>query len=95
VANGPREDEGLTLQSCTVPGTTVWIIDTVDSPTPGYFALVSGANHDRVRPYAMTMNSDPRNGPAQIQVDHLRFDPHTHKIAQPTQLWGAKAGPLQ
>jgi hypothetical protein len=95
VESGPHQNEGLTLQACTVPGTTVWIIDTMDSPMPGFFALVSGANHDLVRPYAMTMNGDPRNGPVQIQVDHLKFDPHTGKIAQATQLWGAKAGPLQ
>ena len=32
VAVTAYQDEGLSLQPCSTPGTTVWIIDTADSP---------------------------------------------------------------
>jgi hypothetical protein len=39
LATTAYQNEGLTLQPCSTPGTTVWIIDTADSPAtaPTYF----------------------------------------------------------
>jgi hypothetical protein len=93
VATTPYQDQGLTLQPCTVPGRTVWIIDPMVSQKAGYFALINGANTDFSRPFAMTMNADPTCYPVQIQVDHLRSSDDQGAATLPlTQLWGADMG---
>ncbi len=47
---------GNLLQPCSVPATTVWIIDTVNSPATaadGYFPLVNGSTRSFSRPFVM------------------------------------------
>ena len=52
VPTSPYSGEALSLQPCTVPGRTVWIIG---SPTSaGFFPIISGATTDFVHPFAMT-----------------------------------------
>lgn len=90
------QNEGLTLQPCSVPAKTVWIIDTADSPATadGFFPLVNGSTRNFSRPFAMTYLDEP---PAQILVRHLRFSngggPFEHTVPD-RQLWGIDFGVL-
>jgi hypothetical protein len=55
------QDEGLTLQPCSTPGATVWIIDTADSraTAPTYFPIVNGSTTDF---YPSVRDDLPRQG---------------------------------
>jgi hypothetical protein len=83
------QNEGLTLQPCSVPGTTVWILDTADSPATAhtYFPLVNGSTTDFARPFGMTIDGNPAHKPfQQIKVRHLTGNP-AH--VPDRQLWGS------
>jgi hypothetical protein len=85
------QNEGLSLQPCSVPDTTVWIIDIADSPAaaPTYFPLVNGSNRDFSRPYGMTILGNPgRERFPQIKVRHLVGNPGD---VPADQLWGSVA----
>jgi hypothetical protein len=90
-----KQNEGLTLQPCTVPGTTVWVVQTDLRIPPGYFPIVNAATTDFRRPFSMHL---PRNEvasgkPLQMQARHLQFltDENTLRARQ---LWGAWPGEL-
>jgi hypothetical protein len=97
VAVTAYQNEGLSLQPCSAPGTTVWIIDVNDSPatasqTPSHFPIVNGSDTDFVHPFAMTILGNPA---------HQAFTPIImhHLIGNPTsvptnQLWGSAFGPV-
>jgi hypothetical protein len=97
VAVTAYQDEGLSLQPCSAPGTTVWIIDGKDSPatasqTPSHFPIVNGSDTDFVHPFGMTILGNPA---------HQRFTPiiMQHLTGNPTsvpanQLWGSAFGPV-
>jgi hypothetical protein len=91
VAKVAYENEGLTLQPCSAPDHTVWIIDPAVAPpsAAGFFALINGSTTDFSRPYVMTYRHEP---PAQIRADHLRLS--KHGTASDTQLFGADLGVL-
>ena len=61
VATTAYQDEGLSLQPCSTPGTTVWILDFADSPAtaPTYFPIVNGSDTDFVHPFAMAILGNP------------------------------------
>lgn len=85
------QNEGLTLQPCSTPGTTVWIIDTADSPAtaPTYFPIVSGSTTDFTHPFAMIIHGNPAHKRfPQIKVQRLRGNPAHVRYSQ---LWGANA----
>lgn len=90
LATTAYQNEGLTLQPCSTPGTTVWIIDTADSPATaanGYFPLVSGSTTDFTHPFAMTIHGNPAHKRfPQIKVQRLRGNPDHVPVSQ---LWGA------
>jgi hypothetical protein len=80
----------------------VWILDTPDSPAPGYFALVNGSTTDFRRPFAMTYNVDPAKRAARIRVRHLRVSDDKGEgeddgegTVPDTQLWGSVFGVVQ
>ena len=62
----PYQGEGLTLQPCSTPGTTVFIIDTAGSPAtaPAYFPIVLASTTDFTHPFTMTFRGrrDPVSG---------------------------------
>jgi hypothetical protein len=92
----PYQDEGLTLQPCTTPGTTVFIIDTADSPAtaPVYFPIVLASTRDFVHPFTMTFpgQADPAHRLfPQIKVQHLMGNPAN---VPDDQLWGADIPPV-
>jgi len=85
----PYQGEGLTLQPCTTPGTTVFIIDIPDSSAPGYFPIVLASTTDFVHPFTMAFpgKSDPAHRLfPQIKVQHLIGNPGN---VPDDQLWGA------
>jgi hypothetical protein len=104
LARTAYENEPLGLQPCSVPETTVWIVDTADSPATaaeGYFPLVNGSTRDVTHPFVMTYPADafPTDEPTpQIHVRHLRFcdDAGPDQGAVPDrQLWGTVLGVLE
>lgn len=97
VPASPFSGEALSLQPCTVPGRTVWIIGTALSPataSAGFFPIISGATTDFVHPFAMTyprhVNTDKMLPP--IRLRHLQFGPAG--AVPDTQLWGVILGVL-
>jgi hypothetical protein len=85
------QNERLSLQTCDTPGTTVWIIDTADSPrtaTKGYFPIVNGSTTDYAHPFAMTYYGESGHRHAAdmpIRVAHLLGNPAR---VHDNQLWG-------
>ena len=99
VAVDPFQREPLSLQPCTVPGRTVWIIGTTLSPATAaahLFPIVSGATTDFSRPFAMTyprhVNTDETLPP--IRLRHLQFRGREGALPA-NQLWGVIRGVLQ
>jgi hypothetical protein len=89
LATTAYQNEGLTLQPCSIPGTTVWIIATADSPAtaPARFPIVSGSNTVFTHPFAMTIHGNPAHKRfPQIVVQRLRGNPDHVRV---DQLWGA------
>ena len=89
------QNEGLTLQPCTVPGTTVWIVQEELAVGPASFPIVNAATTDFRRPFAMHL---PRNEvasgkPLQMQARRLQFLTIEDTL-RPRQLWGVWPGVL-
>jgi len=92
------ENEELTLQPCTVPALTVWIIDTTDSPTTaaaGYFPIVNASTTDLTRPYVMNLSQAEvaNHTTLHVYVAQLQFQ-GPDKTPTDRQLWGAHFGVL-
>jgi hypothetical protein len=93
------QNEGLTLLPCSVPATTVWIIDFPDSPATAadrIFPIVNASTTDFSRPFAMSLRQDEIASDVrtlQIEVRRLQFRSGEHLLPD-TQLWGALFGPL-
>jgi len=89
LATTAYQNEGLTLQPCNTPGTTVWIVDTADSPAtaPARFPIVNGSTTDFTHPFAMIIHGNPAHKRVpQIKVQRLRGNPAHVRVSQ---LWGA------
>lgn len=85
----PYQNAGLSLQSCSTPGSTVFIIDTPDSPAtaPQHFPIIMGNTTDFEHPFAMTVVGDPAEKDVpQIKIQRLRGNPGNVRA---NQLWGA------
>jgi hypothetical protein len=97
LAEVANANEGLTLQPCSVPALTVWIIDTADSPATsaaGYFPIVNASTTDFSRPFAMDLPQGEvaNHQTLQIHVKQLQFG--SDKALPDRQLWGAHFGAL-
>ena len=97
IATEPYPGEAVSLQSCSIPGRTVWIIDTADSPataSAGLFPIVSGATRDFAHPFTMTyprqVNTAAMLPP--IRLFHMEFRGPERTVPE-TQLWGVAKGP--
>jgi hypothetical protein len=87
LATTAYQNEGLTLQPCSTPGTTVWIVDTNDSINTKTFPIVNGSTTDFTHPFAMIIHGNPAHKRfPQIVVQRLRGNPDNVRISQ---LWGA------
>jgi hypothetical protein len=89
VAATAYQNEALSLEPCSTPGTTVWIIDPAVAPgkNSGYFGIINGSTTDFSRPFSMTYNHEP---PAPIVLDHLHMT--EDGTAPITQLWSRAFG---
>ena len=99
IATEPFQGEALSLQSCTIPGRTVFIIDTADSPataSAGLFPIVSGATRDFAHPFTMTYPRDINTAATlpPIRLFHLEFRGPERTVPE-RQLWGVAKGSLQ
>ena len=97
IATEPYPGEAVSLQSCTIPGRTVWIIDTADSPataSAGLFPIVSGATRDFAHPFTMTYprHVDTAAMLPPIRLFHMEFRGPERTVPE-TQLWGVAKGP--
>jgi hypothetical protein len=97
VAADPFPGEALSLQPCTVPGTTVWIIATALSPATApakLFPIVSGATRNFAHPFTMTyprhVNTNRPLPP--IRLRHLQLRGAAGVPGR--QLWSVTSGPL-
>ena len=91
LATAAYQNEGLTLQPCSTPGTTVWIVDRNDSLNTTTFPIVNGSTTDFTHPFAMIIHGNPAHKPfPQIKVQRLRGNPDHVRISQ---LWGAIVSP--
>jgi hypothetical protein len=93
VATPAYQNEGLSLQPCSTPSTTVFIIDKNDSPGtwPAYFPIVNASTTDFTHPYTMTIDGNPANKPfPQITLQRMHDNPTD---VPDNQLWQAPAGP--
>ena len=92
VAVTAYQNEGLSLQPCSRPGVTVWILDFADQPAtaPMFFPIVNGSDTDFVHPFAMTILGNPAHKPfTPIIMRHLIGNPGS---VPANQLWGAAHG---
>lgn len=99
VATNPFQGQALSLRPCTIPGRTVWIIDTADSPAtaPAHlFPIVSGATRDFSHPFAMSYPRHVDTTAATlppIRLRHLQFRGADRAVPD-RQLWGVEMGVL-
>jgi hypothetical protein len=93
VATTAYQNEGLSLQPCRTPGTTVFIIDKNDSPAtwPAYFPIVNASTTDFTHPFTMTIDGNPTHKPfPQITLQRMHDNPTD---VPDNQLWQAPPGP--
>ena len=92
VATTAYQNEGLSLQPCSTPGTTVFIIDFADAPAAlPYFPIVDASTTDFTHPFTMTIHGNPAHEPfPQITLQRMVANP-AH--VPDNQLWGAEPGP--
>lgn len=98
VAVDPFENEAPSLQPCTVPGRTLWIIATTLSPATAaahLFPIVSGATTDFSRPFAMSYprHVDTTETLPPTRLRRLQFQGHERTLPA-NQLWGVVHGIL-
>ena len=96
LANVAYETEDLTLQPCTAPGTTVWIIDRkLSESTPGYFPIINASTTDFSHPFAMELpqNEVAADQALQMQVRRLQFLTNDRTLPD-RQLWSVHPGVL-
>jgi hypothetical protein len=97
LASVAYQDEPLTLQPCSVPATTVWILNPALSQAPGYFPIINASTPDFSHPFAMDLRQDA------IASDHQRLEIHARhlqfrtkdKTLPDSQLWSAHRGELK
>jgi len=95
LARVANQNEGLSLQPCSVPGTTVWILAPDLSPAPGFFPIINASTTDFRHPFAMDLppgGSAGHNHLLQIHTRRLQFRGHT---LPDCQLWSAHFGELK
>ena len=88
----PTKMRDFSLQPCSTPGTTVFIIDFADAPTAKpYFPIVNASTTDFTHPFTMTIDGNPAGKPfPQITLQHMHGNPTD---VPDNQLWQAPPGP--
>jgi hypothetical protein len=70
------QDETLSLQPCSIPDTTVWILDFKESQIPGNYSIINATTTDFTRPFVMTILGNPAHQLlTPIILQHLTGNP--------------------
>ena len=86
------QDEALSLQPCSTPDTTVWILDFKDSQIPGDYSIINGSTTDFTHPFVMTILGNPAQQLfTPIILQHLIGNPGS---VPANELWATAAGTL-
>jgi hypothetical protein len=92
VAVTAYQDEALSLQPCSTPDTTVWILDFADSQIMNDYSIINGSTTDFAHPFVMTILGNPaRQLYTPIIMQHLTGNPGN---VPANQLWSTDQGTL-
>ena len=92
IATTAYQDEALSLQPCSTPDTTVWILDFKDSQIPGDYSIINASTTDFTHPFAMTILGNPaRQLFTPIILQHLLGNPGN---VPANELWTTATGTL-
>ena len=92
IATTAYQDETLSLQPCSTPDTTVWILDFADSPVQGDYSIINASTTDFTHPFVMTILGNPaRQLYTPIILQHLTGNPGQ---VPANQVWSTAAGTL-
>jgi len=90
VATTAYQGEGLSLQPCTTPGTSVYILDFADGSAAAGFPIINASTTDFTHPFTMTIHGDPAHQLfPQITLEHMIGNPAN---VPDNQLWGTVFG---
>jgi hypothetical protein len=92
IATTAYQDEALSLQPCSTPDTTVWILDFKDSQIKGDFSIINASTTDFTHPFVMTILGNPAHQlVTPIILQHLVGNPGS---VPANQLWNTALGTL-
>jgi hypothetical protein len=92
VAATAYQDEALSLQPCSTPDTTVWILDFKDSQLSNDYSIINGSTTDFTHPFVMTILGNPAHQLyTPIIMQHLTGNPGN---VPANQLWSTASGTL-
>jgi len=92
IATAAYQDQALSLQPCSTPDTTVWILDFADSPIKGDYSIINASTTDFTHPFVMTILGNPAHQlVTPIILQHLTGNPGN---VPANQLWSTAAGTL-
>jgi hypothetical protein len=92
IAATAYQDEALSLQPCSTPDTTVWILDFKDSPVSGDYSIINASTTDFTHPYVMTILGNPAHQLyTPIILQHLTGNPGN---VPASELWTTAVGAL-
>ncbi len=92
IATTAYQDEALSLQPCSTPDTTVWILDFNDSQIRGDYSIINASTTDFTHPFVMTILGNPaRQLVTPIILQHLLGNPGN---VPANELWSTAAGTL-
>jgi hypothetical protein len=92
IATTAYQDQALSLQPCSTPDTTVWILDFTDPQIPNHYSIINASTTDFTHPFVMTILGNPAHQPyTPIIMQHLTGNPG-HVPAN--QVWSTAAGTL-
>ena len=92
IATTAYQDEALSLQPCSTPDTTVWILDFNDSQIRGDYSIINASTTDFTHPFVMTILGNPaRQLVTPIILQHLLGNPGN---VPANELWSTASGTL-
>ena len=92
IATTAYQDEALSLQPCSTPDTTVWILDFNDSQIRGDYSIINASTTDFTHPFVMTILGNPAQQLfTPIILQHLLGNPGN---VPANELWSTASGTL-
>jgi hypothetical protein len=92
IATTAYQEEALSLQPCSTPDTTVWILDFKDSQIKGDYSIINASTTDFTHPFVMTILGNPADQLyTPIILQHLIGNPGN---VPANELWATAVGTL-